>query len=338
MIQTTVVGSYPVPARWLRIYNTRESLRDAMMVVLKTQELAGIDVVADGELYRFDINHPETNGMIDYFVRPLAGRPGRADRDRAGAFRAEAGMSLPHAAGRDRHGSDSAEGRSTCRATMRSPRPDAEPEKFTVTSPTCWPRPCTTGITGTAAPWRWPWPMSSRPATRGDRRGGGPGRRGQRDRPPGRWPDWAAGINRVLDGVPRAGGAVHLCFGNYGGQTIQRGTWRNSMPFLNALEADHLVLELARRPEDELDVFRELKAGDRARDRRDRHQGQRGRDAGRGGPADRACGPLSGSRADRFVHPDCGLWMLPRSVADAKMRASSPAATFRPWRRGLIRR
>jgi hypothetical protein len=35
MIQTTVVGSYPVPA-WLRVYNTRESLRDAMMVLLKT--------------------------------------------------------------------------------------------------------------------------------------------------------------------------------------------------------------------------------------------------------------------------------------------------------------
>ncbi len=66
MIQTTVVGSYPVPA-WLRVYNTRESLRVAMLVVLKTQELAGIDVVADGELYRWDINHPETNGMIDYF-------------------------------------------------------------------------------------------------------------------------------------------------------------------------------------------------------------------------------------------------------------------------------
>src|SRR5581483_5201308 len=25
------------------------------------------------ELYRFDINHPDTNGMIDYFVRPLDG-------------------------------------------------------------------------------------------------------------------------------------------------------------------------------------------------------------------------------------------------------------------------
>src|SRR5438876_9590141 len=72
MIRTTVVGSYPVPV-WLRTHSTRESLRDAMLVVLKTQELAGIDVVADGELYRWDVNHPETNGMIDYFVRPLEG-------------------------------------------------------------------------------------------------------------------------------------------------------------------------------------------------------------------------------------------------------------------------
>src|SRR5687767_9306645 len=71
-IRTTVVGSYPVPL-WLRVLSTRESLRDAMLAVIKTQELAGIDVVADGELYRWDINHAETNGMIDYFVRPLEG-------------------------------------------------------------------------------------------------------------------------------------------------------------------------------------------------------------------------------------------------------------------------
>ncbi len=69
---TTVVGSYPVP-EWLRAYPTRQNLIDATMVVLKTQEREGIDVVADGELYRFDVNHPETNGMIDYFVRPLDG-------------------------------------------------------------------------------------------------------------------------------------------------------------------------------------------------------------------------------------------------------------------------
>src|SRR5712671_2987364 len=67
-IKTTVVGSYPVPA-WLAAMPSRSALRDAVMVVMKTQELAGIDVIADGELSRFDVNHPETNGMIDYFIR-----------------------------------------------------------------------------------------------------------------------------------------------------------------------------------------------------------------------------------------------------------------------------
>src|SRR5262245_37706816 len=71
-ILTTVVGSYPVPD-WLAALPSEQALTDAIQVVLKTQELAGIDVVADGELYRFDVNHPDTNGMIDYFVRPLDG-------------------------------------------------------------------------------------------------------------------------------------------------------------------------------------------------------------------------------------------------------------------------
>src|SRR5262249_53383435 len=71
-ILTTVVGSYPVPS-WLAALPSAGNLRDSLLVVLKTQELAGIDVVADGELSLSDANHPETNGMIDYFVRPLAG-------------------------------------------------------------------------------------------------------------------------------------------------------------------------------------------------------------------------------------------------------------------------
>src|SRR5213596_2767182 len=71
-ILTTVVGSYPVPD-WLMALPSEQALVDATSVVFKTQELAGIDVVADGELYRFDVNHPDTNGMIDYFVRPLGG-------------------------------------------------------------------------------------------------------------------------------------------------------------------------------------------------------------------------------------------------------------------------
>jgi len=49
------------------------NLRDAVMVVMKSQELAGIDVISDGELSRFDVSHPETNGMIEYFIRPMSG-------------------------------------------------------------------------------------------------------------------------------------------------------------------------------------------------------------------------------------------------------------------------
>src|SRR3989442_13664523 len=71
-ILTTVVGSYPIPD-WLTAMPSEQALIDATSVVFKVQELAGIDVVADGELYRFDVNHPDTNGMIEYFVRPLGG-------------------------------------------------------------------------------------------------------------------------------------------------------------------------------------------------------------------------------------------------------------------------
>ena len=131
----------------------------------------------------------------------------------------------------------------------------------------------------------------------------------------------AAGINRVLEGV-RGEKAVHLCFGNYGGQTMQQGTYAKLLAFLNALEVDHLVLELARRPAAGTASVPRREALDRTGHRRDRHQGQRGGNARRGGPADRA-GRRSASGAERirYVHPDCGFWMLPRSVADAKMRS-----------------
>ena len=72
MIKTTVVGSYPM-LDWLVALPSEQALTDATAVVLKTQELAGLDLIADGELYRFDVNHPQTNGMIDYFVGQLGG-------------------------------------------------------------------------------------------------------------------------------------------------------------------------------------------------------------------------------------------------------------------------
>ena len=71
-IKTTVVGSYPFPD-WLGALPSEQAVIDATRVVIHTQEQAGIDLVCDGELYRFDVNHPETNGMIEYFVKPMAG-------------------------------------------------------------------------------------------------------------------------------------------------------------------------------------------------------------------------------------------------------------------------
>src|SRR5436190_17533951 len=98
-IQTTVVGSYPIPA-WLAALTSAVHLRDAVLVVLKTQELAGIDVVTDGELSRFDVNHPETNGMIDYFVRPLEGVRSALTRAELETFRRQPGMAFrAHPAG-----------------------------------------------------------------------------------------------------------------------------------------------------------------------------------------------------------------------------------------------
>ena len=90
-IKTTVVGSYPIPD-WLVANPSEQALMDATRVVIGTQEQAGVDVVCDGELYRFDINHPETNGMIEYFVRPMDGITQRFSFDDLIAYRSSSGM------------------------------------------------------------------------------------------------------------------------------------------------------------------------------------------------------------------------------------------------------
>src|SRR5437016_7223329 len=92
-IRTTVVGSYPIPD-WLVALPSQQSLIDATRVVFKIQELAGIDVVADGELYRFDVNHPDTNGMIEYFISPMAGIATKLGRSVGEEFCRHAPMSF----------------------------------------------------------------------------------------------------------------------------------------------------------------------------------------------------------------------------------------------------
>lgn len=60
-----------------------------------------------------------------------------------------------------------------------------------------------------------------------------------------------------MDCFPKA---VHFCFGNYGGQTIQKGEWGALLEFLNSLHCDHLVLELAHRPASDLEALAQIDA------------------------------------------------------------------------------
>jgi 5-methyltetrahydropteroyltriglutamate--homocysteine methyltransferase len=130
----------------------------------------------------------------------------------------------------------------------------------------------------------------------------------------------AAGINRVLEGA-QGEKAVHLCYGNYGGQTIQKGTYDKLISFLNELNADHVVLEIARRPEVELSMLKDVKSslglGIGVIDIKDNEVETPEKVAKR---IQRAADVLGVERI-QYVHPDCGFWMLPRSVADAKMRS-----------------
>lgn len=318
-LRTTVVGSYPVPY-WLLGDRSRVTLRDAIMVVLKTQELAGIDVIADGELNRFNPSHPETNGMIEYFVSRMDGIVTRFSINDFDKFRGDPGLAYRIEPAGIVTGD-------VCEGTLNLLR-DFEltrsltsyPLKFTCTGPHMLTKVLTDRHYGHPADLAMAIAhilrrqlerihadviqldeanISGHPEDQ----------------------DWAVpAINHVLEGI-RGERAVHVCFGNYAGQSVQKGLWWDLMPFFNQLKAGHLVLEFARRGYDELEAFRDL----------DRHIGlgigvidikdnaietadviaQR---------IDRATKSLGSDRV-HYVHPDCGFWMLHRTVADAKMRA-----------------
>jgi len=130
----------------------------------------------------------------------------------------------------------------------------------------------------------------------------------------------ARGINRALSHA-RGTKAVHLCFGNYGGQTVQQGTYDKLVAFIDALEVDHVVLEAARRPEEELGILAgvrpEIGLGIGVIDVKDNEVERTETVARRIEAAARSVGP----ERIRYVHPDCGLWMLPRNAADGKLKA-----------------
>ena len=320
-IRTTTVGSYPLPD-WLAASPSEQALADAMRVVIHTQEQAGLDLVCDGELYRFDVNHPQTNGMIEYFVKPMAGV--RADigfaewleysRLAGTRFRARppgvvegpigpGSLNLPIACAR---------GRSLA----------TKPFKFTLTGPHMLakmlhdrhyrdPEKLAHAIAGVLAEQVRRLDADVVQIDEANL----PGH-------PDEWQWAAAAINKVLKAVPKkAKAAVHLCFGNYGGQSIQKGTWGKLLGYLNALQVDHIVMETANRPPEELAVFKDLRRGigfglgvvDIKRTEIESAD-QIARSI------ERAEKTLGRGRV-KYIHPDCGFWMLKRNMADGKIRA-----------------
>jgi 5-methyltetrahydropteroyltriglutamate--homocysteine methyltransferase len=138
---------------------------------------------------------------------------------------------------------------------------------------------------------------------------------------PSEGPLAARAINKVLDAFGGSRRAVHLCFGNYGGQTVQRGEWKALIEFLNLLHADHVVLEMAHRPLGDLaplrDVHQRIAIGLGVIDVKINHVETAEEVAH---SLERAEAVLGDGRV-KWVHPDCGFWMLKRSVADRKIAA-----------------
>ena len=318
-ILTTTVGSYPVPD-WLAALPSEQAVIDATRVIFAMQRDAGIDLPTDGELYRFDINHPETNGMIDYFVRPMGGIRSQVGRSDWKAYAEQRSMQFRAKPAGVVEGPLSEGGLNLLADCQRAAAVSGGVFKFTVTSPYMLSRTLldrhyksfeslTLAIADVLAEQVRSLPCDCLQVDEANIPGN-----------PSDAPLAAKAMNKVLDAF-EGKRAVHLCFGNYGGQTIQKGTWKQLTDFLNALHVDHLVLELAHRPVDDLDALKAVDAkiaiGLGVIDIKVNHVETADEIAA---SIERAQKKLGDGRV-KWIHPDCGFWMLKRSVADRKIAA-----------------
>ncbi len=318
-ILTTTVGSYPIPD-WLTALPSEQALVDASRVVFDLQRQAGIDLPTDGELYRFDVNHPDTNGMIDYFLRRLGGIRSNVGRLGTAAFRAKPEMRFRNKPAGIVTGPVTEGALNLPEDCARASSIAGGPFKFTLTSPYMLARTLldshyqdfgklTLAIADALAAQAAALECACVQVDEANIPGN-----------PADGPLAAEAINRVLDAV-RGQKAVHFCFGNYGGQTVQKGTWAALVSFLNRLHADHLVLESAHRPVSDLEALRgvdpRIGLGVGVVDVKVNHVETPSEIATALERAEQALGP---GRV-RYAHPDCGFWMLKRSVVDRKIAA-----------------
>jgi 5-methyltetrahydropteroyltriglutamate--homocysteine methyltransferase len=343
LLPTTVVGSYSVP-EWLErlkteYYQRRISARHlteihdvAIKAAVKDQELAGIDIVSDGELRR--------DNDVDYFLARIPGVhiPQRAKTDYFDYYDAEVTRPLPEGpltstgAGA---GADAGPGlglglglgladdfRFTRQLTQR-------PVKFSFTGPFSLSRRIRDGAY--SAPGDLVRALARRLNAEARELAAAGADFLQIDEPflagyPEHVELAVEAVNLVVEDVP-ATWALHVCYGNRYARPSWEGHYDFLFPAVLAARVDQIVLEFARKGLDDLRLIRQ-------------HDWDRWLGFGvidvkspqvetAEVVASRIRRALEYVPADRLmVNPDCGLRHLAPEVAIAKLHAMVAGATM----------
>lgn len=315
LLPTTVVGSYSMPG-WLERLKTeyfarRISRRDldeihdtAVKAAIKDQEIAGIDILTDGELRR--------DNMIDYFVERLPG------------------VQVDHSSKKFYYDFYNSTVLGKLPAAplglledFRFLRANTDREtKFCITGPHSLSKRIRNAHYPSEAEFAMDLARIMNPELKQLAKAGA--RFIQIDEPyySGFPEDLAWGVkalNLLVEGVD-AKIAVHICYGNRYGKPSWEGSYRYLFPGILDAKVHQLTLEFARRGGEDLEVFRELPAqfelGVGVIDVKTQAietpelVAERIRKALEVMPAERV-----------FVLPDCGCLHLPRDVAFAKLAA-----------------
>ena len=318
LLPTTVVGSYSVP-EWLErlkteYYQRRISAQHlteihdvAIKAAVKDQELAGIDIVSDGELRR--------DNDVDYFLARIPGVhiPQRAKTDYFDYYDAEVTRPLPDSP--DPTLELASDFKFTRQLTQR-------PVKFSFTGPFSLSRRIRDGA------YERPGDLVRALARRLNAEARALAAAGadflQIDEPflagyPEHVELAVEAVNMVTDGVD-ATWALHVCYGNRYARPSWEGHYDFLFPAVKAARVDQVVLEFARKGLDDLRLIR-----------------QHGWDKWLGFGvidvktaqvetpelvAERIRRALEYLPADRLmINPDCGLRHLAPEVARRKLRA-----------------
>ena len=315
ILPTTVVGSYSMPG-WLERLKTEyfarrisrvdlDEIHDtAVKAAIKDQEVAGLDIITDGELRR--------DNLIDYFVERMPG----VQIDRGSKkfyydfYNSVVEGKLPHA---------SLGLAEDFRFLLANTDREA---KFCITGPHSLSKRIHNNFYPTEEAFATDIASVLNLELKEMVKAGA--RFIQIDEPYlSGFPDdlsWTVGVwNTLVDGVQAKIG-LHICYGNRYGKPSWEGSYRYLLPKIFDAKVQQLTLEFARRGDEDLELLRELvphfEVGVGVIDVKT-HAVETADVV-----AERIRKSLKFAPAERlFVLPDCGCFHLPRQIAFAKLSA-----------------